>query len=69
MPQVWWKVAIVIGVFIIIFCVTAAMLFWDCCKLRSSWKAAVSLRMSWLCGHSNSIEVQHGGFIPADAPG
>lgn len=32
-----------IGVFIIIFCVTAAMLFWDCCKLRSSWKAAVSL--------------------------
>ncbi|PRW45708.1 phosphatidate cytidylyltransferase [Chlorella sorokiniana] len=38
--RVWWKVAIVIGVFIVIFCVTAAMLFWDCCKLRSSWKAA-----------------------------
>lgn len=54
MPQVWWKVAIVVGVLIIIFCVTAAMLFWDCCKLRSSWRAAVSLGMSWLCGHSNS---------------
>ena len=49
-PQVWWKVAIVIGVFIIIFCVTAAMLFWDCCKLRSSWKAAVSLAFGDVAG-------------------
>ena len=77
--QVWWKVAIVVGVLILVVCITAAMLFWDCCKLRSSWKAAVSAALRTLppschqstvvprrplrCWRTSSLALLHGALL------
>lgn len=40
---VWWKIAIPAIAFAIILSVTAAMLWWDCCKLRSGLKKQASV--------------------------